>query len=114
METNTSEAPRRGVLGNLKDYVINVLGATRTRVEIFSAEVEHRVFRLLWMLIWIAAATMSLTFALIFGMLTVMFGLHLPPLYAFGIPMAVFLLVGLVSVVMFQKAKHSKRPADPE
>jgi hypothetical protein len=40
--------------------------------------------------------------------LIIIFGLHLPPLYAFGIPAAVFLLVGLIGVGMFKKAKRSK------
>jgi hypothetical protein len=44
----------------------------------------------------------------------VIFGLHLPPLYAFGIPAAVFMLAGLVSVVMLKKVKHSKRAHAPE
>ena len=107
-KTSSDVPPRRGILGTVKDYVVNVMGATRSRVEDFSAEVEHRVFRLVWMLIWTAAATVCLSFALMFGMLTVIFGLHLPPLYAFGIPMLVFLVVGLVSVLMLQRTRHSK------
>jgi hypothetical protein len=100
---------RRGVIGQIKDYLVNVLGATRDRMETFTAEVEHRVFRLIWMIVWALAGVVCLGLALVFAMLTVIFGLDLPPLYAFGIPMLVFLLVGAVALVMFKKTKSSKR-----
>jgi len=49
----------------------------------------------------------------VFGMLTVIFGFHLPPIYAFGIPCLVFLVVGLVSAAMFLKTKRSRRKHEP-
>jgi hypothetical protein len=88
---------------------VNVLGATRNRVEDFSADVQHRTLRILRLVIWTVVGATSLWLAVCFAMLTVIFGFDLPPKYAFGIPALVFLLVGLFSLVMFQRAKQSKR-----
>jgi hypothetical protein len=41
--------------------------------------------------------------------LTVIFGFHLPPKYAFGVPALSFLLLSLISLGMFQKTKRSRR-----
>jgi uncharacterized membrane protein YqjE len=106
------DAPRRkGVIETIKGFIADVVGATRTRVDDFSAEVQHRAVRLLWMLIWTLVAATSLWLAVCFAMLTVIFGFGLPPKYAFGIPALVFLVVGLTAVWMFRRAKFSKRPA---
>lgn len=108
--TTADETPRRrGILETLKGLVGTMLGATRTRVEDISAEVQHRALKILSLAIWTVVGATSLWLALCFAMLTVIFGFHLPPKYAFGIPAAVFLAVGLLSVVMFKRAKQSRR-----
>lgn len=104
------EAPRRrGILETAKGYVTNVLGATRAKVDDFSAEVEYRAFRMLWLTVWAIVGITSLWFALLLGVLTIIFGFHLPPKYAFGIPSLTFFIVSLVALLMFQKTKRSKR-----
>lgn len=111
MQTPPADTPdRRSFVGLIKDYVANLIGTTRTRVEDFSAEVEHRTLRLLWMLIWTAVSVVCLSLALTFAMLTVIFGFDLQPKYAFGIPALVFLVVGSIGAVMFLRARHSRRP----
>jgi hypothetical protein len=78
-------APRRkGILETAKGFVTNVPGATRSKVEDFSAEVEYRTFRVLWLVVWTLVGITSLWLAVMFAMLTVIFGFHLPPKYAFG------------------------------
>lgn len=104
---------RRGILDMAKGFVVNVLGATRAKVEDISAEVEYRAFRILWLVVWSLVAITSVWLAVVFGMLTVIFGFHLPPIYAFGIPCLVFLVVGLVSAAMFLKTKRSRRKHEP-
>ncbi len=118
METPIEEgAPRRkGVLETAKGYVANVLGATRAKVDDFSAEVEYRTFRILWLTVWAIVGITSLWLAVLMAVLTVIFGFHLPPKYAFGIPSLIFFAVSLVALIMFQKTKRSRRrrePADP-
>jgi hypothetical protein len=107
---SAQEAPRRkSVIESVKGYIVSALGATRSKVDDFSAEVEYRTFRILWLAIWALVGFVSLSLAVSFAMLTVIFGFGLPPKYAFGIPAGVFFLVGAVAVVMFQKTKHSRR-----
>ncbi len=103
------EPRRRGVLETAKGFVANLLGATRAKVDDISAEVEYRAFRMLWLAVWGLVGITSLWLALLMATLTVMFGFHLPPRYAFGIPSLTFFLVSLVAFVMFQKTKRSKR-----
>ncbi len=66
------------------------------------------MFRLLGMLIWGAIAFTCLSLGLVFAVLTIIFGFHLPPKYAFGIPALVFLGVGVVGAIMFRVKKASK------
>src|SRR5262249_30172267 len=104
------EAPRRkGIVDTVKGYAANVLGATRSKVDDFSAEVEYRTFRILWMAVWVLVAITSLWFALLLGVLTIIFGFPLPPKYAFGVPALSFFLLSLISLGMFQKTKRSRR-----
>jgi len=104
------EAPRRkGLIESIKSYAANVLGATRSRVDDFSAEVEYRSLRLLWMVVWSLVGLTSLCLAAGFAVLTVIFGFHLPPKYAFGIPALIFFVLALISLVMFQKTRLTKR-----
>jgi len=111
METRSPETPeRRNFAGIIKDYVANLVGTTRSKVEDFSAEVEHRTFRLLWMFIWTAVSFVCLSLALTFAMLTVIFGFDLPPKYAFGIPALVFLAVGSIAALLFLRVRHMRRP----
>src|SRR5262245_16379551 len=111
MDTPLDECvPRqRGILETAKGYVATVLGATRAKVDDFSAEVEYRTFRMLWLVVWALVGITSIWLAVIFATLTVIFGFHLPPKYVFGIPSLVFLVVGLVAAGMFQKTKRSRR-----
>jgi hypothetical protein len=100
---------RRGVLGAVKGFVINALGATRERVEDFSAEVQHRSLKILWLIIWSVVGAVSMWLALCLAVLTIIFGFDLDPRYAFGIPTLIFLVVGLLSFVMFKRTKQSHR-----
>jgi uncharacterized membrane protein YqjE len=110
MNTTADDMPRRrGLLETIKGLIVNVMGTTRNRVEDFSAEVQHRALRILSLAIWTVVGATSLWLALCFAMLTVIFGFGLPPKYAFGIPALVFLVVGLASLVMFKRAKQSRR-----
>lgn len=111
-ETHETGSGRGGLFDRVKTFVADTIGATRTRVDNFSAEVEHRMFRMLAMVIWTAVAFACLSLGLTFAMLTVIFGFNLPPKYAFGVPAIVFLAVGLFAVLMFQRKKRS-RPAAP-
>jgi uncharacterized membrane protein YqjE len=105
-----NEMPRRrGILETIKRFVTGVVGATAEKVEEVSAEVQHRTLRIMWMIVWTLVAATSIWLAVCFAMLTVIFGFGLPPRYAFGIPALVFLAVGAVAVLMFQKAKGSRR-----
>jgi uncharacterized membrane protein YqjE len=104
------EPPRRkGIVDTIKGYATTMLGATRSKVDDISAEVEYRTLRLVWMLVWGLVGITSLWFALMLGVLTVIFGFHLPPKYAFGMPALAFLLLSLISLAMFQKTKRSQR-----
>lgn len=111
MDTPIQEGtPRRkGMLETAKGYVANMLGATRAKVDDFSAEVEFRTFRMLWLTVWAIVGITSLWFGLLLGVLTIIFGFHLPPKYAFGIPSLTFFVVSLVALFMFQKTKRSQR-----
>jgi hypothetical protein len=82
-----------GIIATIKNYLADALGATRTRVDHFTADVEHRMFRLLAMLMWSAVAFVCLSLGLTLAMLTVEFGFDLPPKYALGIPALLFLAV---------------------
>jgi len=115
--TTADDMPgRRGILGAVKGFVVNVLGATRDRVEDFSAEVQHRALRILWLIIWSVVGAVSLWLGLCLATLAIIFGFDLPPKYAFGIPALIFFAVGLLSFVMFQRTRQTKRedsdPAD--
>ena len=101
-----------GIFGAIKDRAADALGATRTRVDLFQADVEHRLFRMLAMLIWGAIAFTCLSLGLVFAVLTIIFGFHLSPKYAFGIPALVFLVVGVVGAIMFRVKKASKFDRD--
>ena len=104
------EAPRRkGIVDTIKSYAASMLGATRTKVDDFSAEVEYRTFRIMWMAVWGLVGVTSLWLFLMLACLTVIFGFHLPPRYAFGVPALSFLLMSLVSFGMFEKTKRSRR-----
>lgn len=106
--TTEPKFPRLGFVATIKDYVADAIGATRTRVDHFTADVEHRMFRLLGMLMWSAIAFVCLSLGLFLAMLTIVFGFDLPPKYALGIPALVFLGVGVVAVFMFRFKKASK------
>ncbi|HXV12969.1 MAG TPA: phage holin family protein [Candidatus Krumholzibacteria bacterium] len=97
-----------GIIASIKEKLADALGATRSRVDVFQADVEHRLFRLLAMLIWGVVAFVSLSLGLLLAMLTVLFGFDLPPKYAFGIPALVFLAIGAVAVIMLRVKKASK------
>jgi uncharacterized membrane-anchored protein len=60
------------------------------------------------MLIWGAIAIVCLSFGVVLAVLTMIFGFHLPPKYAFGIPALVFLVVGAIAALMFRVKKASK------
>jgi uncharacterized membrane protein YuzA (DUF378 family) len=108
--TPADETPRRrGVLDAAKGWIATALGATRSKVDDISAEVEYRTFRIIWMAVWGLVGITSLWLAVMLSVLTVIFGFHIPPKYAFGIPALFFLLVGLVAVALFQKTKRSRR-----
>lgn len=110
--TEEHKPGRAGVFSTIKTYVAELVGTTRARVDHFTADVEHRMFRLLAMLMWSAIAFACLSLGLFFAMATVIFGFHLPPKYALGIPALVFLGVGAFAVLMFRFKKASKpKPA---
>lgn len=102
-------AKRPGFLDTIKNYFAGVIGTTRARVDDFSQEVEHRVFRVVSMVLWSLVAFASITLGLMFGVLTVIFGFDLPPRYALGIPAAIFLVMGLVAVFMLQRSRGARR-----
>jgi len=102
----------KGVVGAMKDRLAEALGATRARVDLFQADVEHRLFRLLAVLIWGAIAFTCLSLGLVFAVLTIIFGFHLSPKYAFGIPALLFLGVGVIGAIMFRVKKASKYHRD--
>jgi hypothetical protein len=64
------------------------------------------------MLIWGAIAIVSLSFGVVLAVLTMIFGFHLPPKYAFGIPALLFLTVGALAALMFRVKKASKFHAE--
>ena len=108
--SSASETPRRkGIVESAKSWIANALGATRSKVDDISAEVEYRTLRLVWMAVWGLVGIASLWLFLMLACLTVIFGFHLPPKYAFGVPALSFLLLTLVSFGMFQKTKRSRR-----
>jgi len=100
-----------GIVDRIKGYVAKAIGTTRTRVDAFSADVEHRVLRLVGMIIWTLVAFICLSLGLLFAVLTIMFGFDLPPKYVFGIPAIIFLATGLLGLVMFKRKKSSKPPS---
>ena len=100
--------PTGGIIDRVKSYVANMIGTTRTRVDAFSADVEHRVLRLVSMIIWTLVAFFCLSLGLLFAVLTIMFGFDLPPKYVFGIPAIIFLATGLLGLVMFKRKKASR------
>ena len=102
------EEERVGLLGSIKARVAEAIGATRSRVDLFQADVEHRLFRILAMLIWGAIAIVSLSFGVVLAVLTMIFGFHLSPKYAFGVPALLFLAVGAIAAIMFRVKKASK------
>ena len=109
MTTPRDEATSRlGLVAQLKAKLADAIGTTRSRVDLFQADVEHRLFRLLAMLIWGAIAFTCLSIGLVFLVLTIIFGFNLPPKYVFGIPALLFLLVGVVGAIMFRVKKASK------
>lgn len=112
MDTTPKEpAPKRpGFIDTIKSYFANAIGTTRARVDDFSAEVEHRIFRVVSMVLWSLVAFASLTLGLIFAVLLVIFGLDLPPRYALGIPAGIFLVMGLVAVVMLRRVRGLRGP----
>ena len=113
MTTHRDDATSRlGLVAQLKARLADAIGTTRSRVDLFQADVEHRVLRLLGMLIWGAIAFTCLSLGLVFAVLTIIFGFHLPPKYAFGIPALVFLGVGVVGAVMYKVKKASKLGRD--
>jgi hypothetical protein len=99
---------RGGVISTVKNKIAEALGSTRSRVDLFQADVEHRLFRLAAMIVWSIVAFVCLSLGVMFAMLTVIFGFDLPPKYALGIPAAVFLSVGAIAVLMFRVKKASK------
>jgi len=108
MDTETNQpGARPGLLDRLKAQAANVIGTSRTRIDNFSSEIENRIFHFLAMLLLRLVLFVCLSLGLLFAMLMVIFGFHLSPRYAFGIPAAVFLLVGLVAFVMLKVKKHS-------
>jgi uncharacterized membrane protein YqjE len=101
-----------GIFAAIKNTVADAIGSTRTRVDHFTADVEHRLFRLIAMLMWSAIAFVCLSLGLGLAVLTIIFGFNLPPKYAFGIPALVFLGVGTLAIFMFRCRKASKpKPA---
>ncbi len=97
-----------GIIASIKEKIADALGATRSRVDLFQADVEHRMLRLLAMLLWSLVAIACLSLGLLFAMLTIIFGFDLPPKYAFGIPALVFLAIGAIAAIMFRIRKASK------
>jgi uncharacterized membrane protein YqjE len=106
MSAESSE--RGGIFGSIKNRFAEAIGATRTRVDLFQADVEQRLFRLLAMLLWSLVAFVCLSLGLTFAVLTIIFGFDLPPKYVFGIPALLFLAVGVFAAVMFRVKKESK------
>lgn len=109
--TPNEETTRRraGILDSIKGFIGNALGTTRDRVEDLSAEVQHRALKVAFLIIWSVVGVVSLWLALCFAVLTIIFGFGLPPKWAFGIPALLFAAAGLFSLLMFQRAKTSKR-----
>lgn len=108
METEANQTGARpGIFEKLKAQAASVIGTSRTRIDNFSSEIENRIFHFLAMLLLRLVLFVCLSLGLMFAMLTVIFGFHLSPRYAFGIPAAVFLLIGLVAFVMLKIKKHT-------
>jgi uncharacterized membrane protein YqjE len=95
-------------VSSIKGYVAGLVGTTRARVDLFQADVEYRMFRLVAMIMWSIVAFLCLSIGFTFAMLTIIFGFDLPPRYAFGIPALVLLAVGAFGVIMFRFKKASK------
>jgi Putative Actinobacterial Holin-X, holin superfamily III len=108
MRQESSDRERGGILGSIKNSLAEAIGATRTRVDHFQADVEHRLFRTLALLLWSVVAFVCLSLGVTFAVLTIIFGFGLPPKYAFGIPALLLLAVGAFAVVMLRLKKRSK------
>ncbi|HEU4363999.1 MAG TPA: phage holin family protein [Candidatus Krumholzibacteria bacterium] len=97
-EGSERQAGLRSFVEAAKNWVADVIGTSRSRFDVFTSDVEERLFRFIARIVWTAIAFISLSLGLLLAMLTVVFGFDLPPRYALGIPAVVFLLVGLVAV----------------
>ena len=106
-EGNERRTSIRAVAEAAKSWAANTIGTSRTRLDVFTSDVEDRIFRFIARMVWTVIAFVSLTIGFFLAMLTVVFGFDLHPKYALGIPAAAFLLVGLVAVI---KKNHARRP----
>ncbi len=107
-ERTHGERARVGIISSIKSRLADAIGESRARVDLFHADVEHRLFRLLAMLLWSLIAFTCLSLGLSLAMLTIIFGFGLPLKYALGIPALVFLAVGVIGAIMFRIKKASK------
>ena len=109
MTTHRDDATSRlGLVAQLKAKLADAIGTTRSRVDLFQADVEHRLFRMVAIIIWTVIAFFCLTTGFILAMAAIIFGFDLPPKYAFGIPALVLLIMGLFALVMLRVKKGSK------
>jgi uncharacterized membrane protein YqjE len=107
IQENERRASFRSFVEAAKNWAANAIGTSRTKLDVFTSDVEERLFRFIARIVWTAIAFVSLSLGLLLAMLTVVFGFDLPPKYALGIPAVIFLLVGLVAV---WKKNRSSRP----
>lgn len=108
-EGNERRTTIRSVLDAAKNWAASAIGTSRTRLDVFTSDVEDRIFRFIARIVWTAIAFVSLSFGILLAMLTVVFGFDLPPRYALGIPALAFLVLGLVAVVMKERKKRPAR-----
>ena len=62
-----------GLLATARRFVQNLLGSAQNRLELFAAELQEEKYRLIQVMVWIAAAAFSAFLAVVFASFTVVY-----------------------------------------
>jgi len=101
-----------GLLATARNFAQNLLGSVQNRLELFGAELQEEKFRLIQIIIWIAATAFSGMMALTFASITVVYLFWESARIAVLCGLALFYTVGF-AIIMWQFHRFLGRQPKP-
>ncbi len=99
-----------GLLGSLRGFADGLIGSVRDRIELLSIELREEKFRLIQIIIWIAAILLSGTLAIIFASFALVFWFWDTARVEVACGLAAFYLIAFTAVALAFRTYLARQP----